>query len=300
MHIGILSARTARYHPNRRLIEAAAQAGHRAVLLHPKNCISNISADSLSVEISGAPQKIDVLLPRIGASINQYALTLVRHFELSGIPVVNDFQSLLLTRNKFLSLQTLARNGIPVPESYYVSNIKNFEQAVSRLGGYPVVAKIINSRQGKGVMVVESAIIAKFIMDNLMDRSQGLLLQQFIHPDRRRDIRALVLGDRVVAAMELKPSRGDFRTNIHLNGKGRTTTLDKEIQELAVRSSRALGLKISGTDIILDAHGAPWVIEANYSPGFRGLEAAAGLDVASNIIQYVVQTCGGNRCISPF
>jgi ribosomal protein S6--L-glutamate ligase len=164
---------------------------------------------------------------------------------------------------------------------------------VTKLGGYPVVAKTVNSRQGKGVMIVKSALTAKFIMDNLIDRTQGLLVQQFIPTDHRRDIRVLVLGERVVAAMELRPSAGDFRTNIHLNGKGRLVKLKKEIEELAVAAPRALGLEISGTDIIVDGNGTAMVIEANASPGFKGLEAVAGIDIASRIIRYVAETRGG-------
>jgi ribosomal protein S6--L-glutamate ligase len=207
--------------------------------------------------------------------------------------VVNGFKSILLARNKFLTLQTLADHGMPVPDSHFVSNIKNFERAVAALGGYPVVVKTPNSRQGKGVMLVESSLTAQSIMDKLQAKKQGLLVQEFIGLQGREDIRAFVLGDKVIGAMTLKPGRGDFRSNVHQKGSAKVITLNKKLKELAIESSRALGLEISGPDIILDGNGKPRVIEVNYSPGFKGLEAATGLDIASGIIRYVTQTGGG-------
>ena len=293
MHIGILTARNPEYHPNRRLVEAGSELGHRVSLIHPKDCLSAIASGKPGLDMSVSGDQPDVLLPRIGATINDYALTLVRHFELAGFRVVNGFQSILLARSKFLTLQALANHGIQVPDSHFVSNLKNFEWAVSKLGGYPVVAKTPNSRQGKGVILVESSLTAQSIVDKLQAKKQGLLVQEFIDSHGREDIRAFVLGDKVIGAMALKPEAGDFRSNIHLNGSGKGVNLNKELTELAIESARALNLEISGTDIIVDGNVAPRVIEVNYSPGFKGLEAATGLDIASGIIRYVTQTGGG-------
>jgi ribosomal protein S6--L-glutamate ligase len=179
---------------------------------------------------------------------------------------------------------------------YAILNIQgceNFERAVAALGGYPVVVKTPNSRQGKGVMLVESSLTAQSIMDKLQAKKQGLLVQEFIGLQGREDIRAFVLGDKVIGAMTLKPRRGDFRSNVHQKGSAKFITLNKKLKELAIESSRALGLEISGPDIILYGNGKPRVIEVNYSPGFKGLEAATGLDIASGIIRYVTQTGGG-------
>ena len=294
MHIGILTARDPDYHPNLRLVEAGSELGHRVTLIHPKNCLSTIVSGKPGLEMAVPGDQPDVILPRIGATINDYALTLVRHFELSGFRVVNGFQTILLARNKFLTIQTLADYGMPVPDSHFVSNLKNFERAVVDLGGYPVVVKTLNGRQGKGVILVESSVTAKSVIDNAQAKKQGLLVQEFIASRGREDIRAFVLGDRVIGAMALKPRAGDFRSNIHQNGRAKGMSLNKELTELAIESSRALGLEISGSDIIVDGNGNPRVIEVNYSPGFRGLEAATGLDIASRIIRYVTQTGGGS------
>ena len=296
MDIGILSVRDRGYHPNQRLIEAASQSGHEVRLIHTRDCLSEIdhSRPVLKIEGSEIP---DVLLPRIGATINDYALGVVRHFELSDVPVVNGFHAILLARNKFLTLQTLACNGINVPGTYLVVNLRGFEEAVKGLGGYPVVAKMPSSRQGSGVVLVDSPVTAEFVMHNLQDNSKGLLIQEYIAPRGRREIRAFVIGDRVIGAMELMPNPDDFRSNIHLVGQGKGVTLDPKLSDLAVRSAKVLGLEIAGTDIIVGEDGTPRIIEVNYSPGFRGLEKATGLDIAAGIIGYVEDRLRGKLCI---
>ena len=295
MDIGILSVRDKAYHPNQRLIEAASQSGHGVRLIHTRDCFSEIDHSRPAVKIEGSTGP-DVLLPRIGATINDYALGVVRHFELSGVPVVNDFHAILLARNKFLTLQTLACNGVNVPDTHLVVNPQGFEGAVKRLGGYPVVAKMPSSRQGSGVVLVDSPVTAEFLMHNLQDNSKGVLVQEYIAPRGRREIRVLVIGDRIAGAMELRPNPDDFRSNIHLVGQGKAVTLDRKLSDLAIRSTRSLGLEISGTDIIVGEDGAPKVIEVNYSPGFRGLEKATGLDIASEIVGYVEDKLRGKLC----
>jgi len=177
-----------------------------------------------------------------------------------------------------------------------VVNLQGFEGAVKGLGGYPVVAKMPSSRQGSGVVLVDSPVTAEFIMHNLQDNSKGVLVQEYIAPRGRREIRALVTGDRVTGAMELRPNPDDFRSNIHLAGQGKGVTLDRKLSDLAIRSTRSLGLEISGTDIIVGKDGTPRVIEVNYSPGFRGLEKATGLDIASGIVGYVEDKLRGKLC----
>jgi ribosomal protein S6--L-glutamate ligase len=286
MHIGILSVRDEAYHPNRRLMAAAVQMGHRISLIHTRDALSCIQKGQPSVRLPQADLP-DVLLPRVGATINDYALAVVKHFSFSGCRVVNDFESILLARNKFMGLQHLAKQGISVPDTNLVVTMAGFERSVEQLGGYPVVAKMPSSRQGNGVMLIESRATASFVMNNLQDNTKGILVQEYMPPEGRTDIRAFVLGDRVLGAMALKPNPGDFRTNIHITGQGQMLTLTPSLSKLAVKSSRSLGLEISGCDIILQMNGSPQVIEVNYSPGFRGLERATGMDIAKQVIRYV-------------
>jgi ribosomal protein S6--L-glutamate ligase len=157
-----------------------------------------------------------------------------------------------------------------------------------------------SSRQGSGVVRVDSPINSEFIMENLQDNSRGVLVQEYVAPEGRRDIRAFVVGGQVAGAMELRPLEGDFRSNIHLTGLGKGIQLGQDMSELAVRSAGVLGLEIAGIDIIADKKGNPKIIEVNYSPGFRGLEAATGLDIASRIIGHAVDTVAERVCTSPF
>ena len=252
----------------------------------------------MTVQILNDPDfRPDVILPRIGATINDYAMAIVRQFELAGIPAVNGFCAILSARNKFLCLQTLSLHNLPVPDSYLVINWNGFREAVEKLGGYPVVVKSLRSRQGAGVALIQSRPMAEFVLNNLQEMSQGLLVQEFIPTRSRKDIRAFVIGDRVISAMELKPNVDDFRSNIHLTGHGRPYDADPQLFGLAVRSSRALGLEISGVDIILDEKGGAKVIEVNYSPGFRGIEAATGADIAFEIMDYIMHRSMEESCI---
>lgn len=293
MHIGIISTRSPRYHPNRRLIAAAGACGHEASVIDLKTCLCMVESGQLDVVAPFQIERVDAFLTRIGAAISDYGLTLVRHLELTGARVINGFKSILLSRDKFFGIETLAHRGIPVPQTFLVRDFKDFQRAVAKLDGYPVIVKTLNSMQGRGVMLVESARMAEFITSNIENRSAGLLVQAYFPPYERRDIRVFVIGAQVAAAMERKPRKGDFRSNIHLGGKASPLVLERGLEELAIKSSAVLGLEISGVDILLDAKSSPKVIEVNYSPGFRGLEAATGLDIASKIVQYVTQTLGG-------
>jgi ribosomal protein S6--L-glutamate ligase len=299
MHIGVLSARGPEAHPNQRLIASGRALGHPVTLIHPKDCVARLTGGTTRTHMKSASDGLDAILPRIGATINDYALTLVRHLELSGLKTVNGFHSILLARNKFLTLQTLVRAGIPVPDSFWVSNRENFERAVADLGGYPVVVKTPAGRQGQGVMLVDSSVTAGFIMANLPVSTTGVLVQEYIPPETRRDIRAFVIGGELVAAVELRPREGDFRSNIHQGGNGTRLTPTGDLTILSLTASRALGLEIAGIDMMIRDDGRTQVIETNYSPGFKGIEEITGIDIALRIIAFVVEREKEGPCASP-
>ncbi|MDZ7695604.1 MAG: RimK family alpha-L-glutamate ligase [Deltaproteobacteria bacterium] len=292
MVVGILSVRDKRYHPNRRLIEAAQGLGHKAVLIHTRDCVSGIYGGAFRMLTDNGPG-FDVLIPRIGATINDYALSVVRQFEACGVRTVNGSEGIRLARNKFTTLQALTENGIPVPDSHLVVNFKGFQKAVAALGGYPVVVKMPSNRQGEGVALLNSPATAAFVLHNLQDNTRGLLVQAYIPREGRRDIRAFVVGNRVIGAMTLRPGPADFRSNIHLTGQGTPVELQSEVAQLTVRAARTLGLDVAGTDLVVDGSGAPKVLEVNYSPGFRGLERATGIDVATHIMKHATRKGSG-------
>lgn len=290
MIIGIYSLRNHRYHPNRRLFEAARDLNHQAILVNPKKLLMEVSDQGLRIDSVTRSLQVDVIMPRIGANIKEYALTMVRHFELMGITVINNFESILLARNKLLTVQTLFQKGIPVPESRYVSNWSNFEKAVSSLDCFPLVIKKPFSRQGKGVYLIDSIEKSRPLLDGLLNTVEGLLVQKFIPPEKRREIRIMVVGESVIGAMSLIPKKGDFRSNVHLNGRTEKIDPTEEMSTIAIKSTQAVGLDISGVDIIEEENGALRVIDVNYSPGFKGLEKCTGKNIAAEIIRYVTKS----------
>jgi len=287
--IGIVTVRNQRYHPNRRLLESAGFLGHEAFLLHPGRVYLGVGEGGLCTGWLVGNRQPQVLLPRIGATIKEFGLTVIRHFDLTGVHVVNRFGAVLLASNKFLSLQALCRQGIPVPETRYASNRANFGKAVSSLGGFPVVIKIARSRQGSGVFLLDSPGRGKDVLEMELNTGRGLLVQSYIPPEKRRDYRLLVVGERVVGAMVLRPKKGDFRANIHLGGRAESFEPAGDLCRMAVGSARALGLDIAGVDVIEDEGGVLRVVEVNSSPGFKGLERCSGKDMASEIIRYAVK-----------
>jgi len=295
MNIGIITVRDHTYHPNRRLQEAADEQGHRITLVHPYHVWPGLEDGKLTLVGLPGMASLDVVLPRQGATVGDSCLALIRHFSLMGIPVVNDLDSIRLTKNKFLTLQALVKARIPVLHTVFVNSAKGFHEALIRLGGYPVVVKQVSSRQGEGVILIEKKSNEQVVTRKHLDKRKGLLVQRFIPPAGRQDIRVLVVGRNIVGAMELHPKKGDFRANYHLSKESRPRDLTPELTRIALRAANAVGLEIAGVDLIVDKNGRVSVIEVNYSPGFKGLEAATGLDIAGRIVGYVADTYGGSK-----
>jgi len=292
--VGILTFRNHRYHPNRRLTEAARARGHRIVLLHPARVYLSVSRDGLRIRHLGKPFSPEVVLPRIGSTIREFPLTLVRQMEGMGVRMVNGSEAVGLARNKFRTLQALARTGVPIPESRYAGNDRNLAAAVRDLGSLPIVVKTAQGRQGRGVFLAEDpGEVLDLFREHPPDLGGGLVLQEYIPPeDRLRDIRILVVGARVVSAMSLKPRGGDFRANVHLRGRAETLHLTGAMERVALGAAEALGLDIAGVDVIHRKDNALLVVDVNYSPGFKGLEGCTGDDVASRIIAFATSPKG--------
>ncbi len=287
MRLAVLSVRGADYHPNRRLAEAAGMLGHDLTLLHPFHTWSALASGAAGLLSAEALPKMDVVLPRVGSTVSDYSLALIRQMELMGYPLVNRAAAIELARHQYLTLQALAGAGLPVPDSVLVNRAEGWESAVERLGGYPLVVKLVSGRQGRGVALLTGSEEAERARTLLMHQRRGLLLQRYYPPESRRDLRVLVIGGRALAAMTLKPAAGEFRGNVHLGGAVSNLAPEGEPAELAVKATAALGLEVAGVDILQTDEG-PRLLELNYSPGFKGLEQASGRDIAAELVQFVV------------
>ena len=288
LHIGIISVRDAHYHPNRRLMEAAGQAGHDAALINPYHQWPANVAGRLQVTADAPDRLPDVVLPRQGAQISDTSLALIGHYALLGVPLINPPEAIRVARNKFLTQQVLTAAGLPCVDTIFINHGDGFFQAVDRLGGFPVVTKPVSQRQGDGVLRITDAADAHERVLPRVDARQGLMVQRFLPPDRRIDLRVLVIDAKAVCGVTLTPPAGDFRTNFHLGAAIRSTVLSPELEKLASRAAVVVGCDVAGVDMMIDPSGLPLIAEVNYAPGFKGLEAATQMDIAGHIITAAV------------
>ena len=287
MNIGILTINDFDFHPNMRLQQAAKKLGHEIILINPYKMLVTLKNDEFGFSIEGMPRKPDVILPRQGSPMGDYGLSLLRQFIQMGIPLVNGRKGVTITRNQYITLQALASSHIPVPTSCFITEKFKFSKAVEFLGGYPVVVKQVDGMGGDGVIRVDRHKDAMYFLDKHLKARKGLVVQEFIPSEGRMDIRLLVIGNQVAGAMKLEPGKKDFRANINQNGQANKMEPSTRWINLAVDAAKACCLEIAGVDMIVEKGGHPKIIEVNYSPGFKGLEAATGLNIAQKIIEYV-------------
>jgi ribosomal protein S6--L-glutamate ligase len=289
MRVLILSRRRTLY-STRRLVETARQMGHRALVIDPLNCFIVCGQPAPSVYHKNSHRRldeVDIVLPRIGASVTEYGLAVVRQFSILGIPIVNNSIPIARSRDKLRSLQLLAQHRIDIPRTVMARSPSQVARALEAVGGPPAIVKLIQGSQGVGVMLAETLPQLEAILDTLWGLGQNILIQEFIAESRGRDIRALVVGGRVVGAMRRIARLGEFRSNIHRGGAGRIIELSDEYRHVAVRAAEVMGLQVAGVDM-LESSSGPKVIEINSSPGFEGLEQATRRDIAREILDYAV------------
>jgi ribosomal protein S6--L-glutamate ligase len=286
--LGILSRKRTLYSTSR-LVEAAADLGHRAVVFDTLRCNLVLERGKPSIFYNGHQvQGVAAVVPRIGASITGYGLAVVNQFEMMGVPVINPSMGIYRSRDKLRCLQLLAQQGLDIPRTVMARDRAGIEQAVAQIGGLPAIIKLIQGTQGVGVMIAHTMDEIQTILDTFWNLGQEILLQEFIAESKGADVRALVVGDRVVGAMRRKAKAGEFRSNIHRGGKGMVVELSDEFQQTALRAARGVGLEVAGVDMLEGKQG-PKIMEVNSSPGFEGLEAATGLDIAKEIIAHAVK-----------
>lgn len=294
MKLAVISVRGPEFHPNRRLAQAAQDRGHELVLLHPFRTWPALGGPGPTLLGEQDAADLEAALPRLGATVSDYSLALISHLETMGLTVINRAAAIRLAGHKYLTLQALAAAGLPVPETVLVNRPEGWAPALERLGGYPLVLKLARGRQGQGVCLLEGAGQARRAQELLLHQRQGLLLQRYCPPAGRRDLRVLVVGGRAAAAVSLTPAPGEFRSNVHLGGAARAMEPSGEPARLALAACRALGLEIAGVDL-MDTPQGLLLLEANYSPGFQGLEQATGLDVAGLILDHAAARVRGGK-----
>jgi ribosomal protein S6--L-glutamate ligase len=288
--VAVLS-RNRKLYSTRRLVEAAKALGHSAKVLDTLRCNMVVGRDAARLVYRGeeiAASDLHVVIPRIGASITGYGLSVVNQLDLMGVPVLNNAVPIARSRDKLRALQLLSRFGIDIPRTVMCRYRDEVEGAVQMVGGLPCIMKLIQGTQGVGVMIANTPAEVEGILDTLWTLGQEILLQELVAESRGKDVRALVVGDRVVAAMRRTARAGEFRSNIHRGGVAEAVALDREYQETAVKAARVMGLEVAGVDM-LEARTGPKIMEVNSSPGFEGLEAATGLDIASIYVSHAVE-----------
>ncbi|MFM1918727.1 MAG: Ribosomal protein modification protein [Candidatus Hydrogenedentota bacterium] len=283
MKIGILS-RARSCCSTRRLCEAAEQRGHEVRVLDTLKFAMSLEKQSPELHYRGNPlSHYDAVIPRIGASITFYGLAVVRQFEQMGVYSANSSIGIAVSRDKLRSMQVLSRHDVGLPPTCFVRDGKDVLPAIERLGGVPVIIKLLEGTQGVGVILAETTTVAEAIIQTLHRANQNVLIQKFVRESKGRDIRALVVGDRVVAAMRRRAQGSEFRSNVHRGATVEPVTLDDAYTHTAVRAAQIIGLTVAGVDM-LESDEGPQVMEVNSSPGLEGIEKATGVDVAGEII----------------
>jgi ribosomal protein S6--L-glutamate ligase len=294
MRIGILSRNQALY-STRRLIEAADQRGHEARVVNPLDCHMVIASGHPIIHLGGELLAgFDAIIPRIGASITYYGTAVVRQFEMMGVYTLNESVAISRSRDKLRALQLLARKKVEMPVTAFAHSVKYSQNLIDLVGGAPLMVKLLEGTQGKGVVLAETGREAKSVIDAFRNLKANILVQEFIKEAAGCDIRCFVIGGKVVAAILRQGRAGEFRSNLHRGGTAKKCRISSRERDAATRAARVMGLNVAGVDL-LRADKGPLVMEVNSSPGLRGVEEVTGRDVAGMIIEFIEKNARPGR-----
>lgn len=288
MKIAILSNGNGNYSTKR--LKAVAQArGHEVKIIKYRDCYASIEKNNPTVSYRGEDLAgYDAIIPRIASYMTKYGTAIVRQLEMQGVYTVSSSIAITRSRDKLRSTQLLAKAGVGIPKTVFSRNSTDIDDLLEKIGGTPVIIKLARGTHGNGVVLAETKKAAKSVLQAFYlsnEDGTNILLQEFIEESAGTDIRAFVVGSRVVASMKRQSLDDDFRSNLHKGGEGTIVKLTEEERKTAVKAAKAMGLTIAGVDMMRSARG-PLVLEVNASPGF-GIEKVTGRDVASAIIEYV-------------
>lgn len=286
MKIAILS-RNPKLYSTQRIVDAARMRGHTVRVLDPLRCYMRIAVGDLAIHYKGREVgHVDSVIPRIGASVTFYGTAVLRQFEMLGVHALNGSDAILRARDKLRCHQLLAQQGIGMPRTVFGDNPDDTADLLNLLGKPPHVIKLVEGTQGTGVVLAEKASASRSVIEAFRGLYANFLVQEFIAEARGADIRAFVVGRKVVAAMRRQAKPGEFRSNLHRGGSAEGVELSEREVDTAVRAAAVLGLGVAGVDMLRSKHG-PLVLEVNSSPGLEGIEAATGVDVAGAMIEYI-------------
>jgi ribosomal protein S6--L-glutamate ligase len=285
LKIAILS-RSSSLYSTARLKEAATDRGHEVTVVDYLRCYMEISARRPKVLYRGEEVRPDAVIPRIGATYTFYGAAVVLQFEMAGIFSLNDSQGISRSRDKLRALQLLSRAGVDLPTTSFAHSTQDIDGLLEVVGGPPVVVKLLEGTQGLGVVLAETRKAADSVISAFRQLDANILVQEFVKEARGADVRAFVVGGKVVAAMRRQGPPGEFRSNLHRGGHAEEIKLSANERATAVRAAKTMGLNVAGVDLLQSDVG-PMVLEVNSSPGLEGIEAASGVDIAAAIIEFI-------------
>ncbi|MFI4983892.1 MAG: 30S ribosomal protein S6--L-glutamate ligase [Rickettsiales bacterium] len=287
MKIAILS-RDTRLYSTKRLVEAATKRGHDVRVIDALKCYMSINSNKPEIhykegEVLG---KFGAIIPRVGASVTFYATAVLRQFEMLGTYALNESIAITRSRDKLRAHQLFSRKSIGMPITGFAHSPQDTKDLIRLVGGAPLIIKLLEGTQGKGVILAESSKSAEALIEAFRGLDAFFLVQEFIKEAKGADIRCIVLGDKVIASMQRNAAAGDFRANIHRGGKAEEVQITPKERKYAVQAAKVMGLYFAGVDIVRSNRG-PLVLEVNSSPGLKGIEAATGVDIATQVIEYI-------------
>ncbi|MDH5546108.1 MAG: 30S ribosomal protein S6--L-glutamate ligase [Gammaproteobacteria bacterium] len=288
MKIAILS-RNKKLYSTRRLVEACQQRGHEVMVLDALRCYMDVVSSKPEIHFKGQVlPTFDAVIPRIGASITFYATAVLRQFEVMGAFPLNESVAVTRSRDKLRSLQLLARKGVGLPNTGFAHDPDDIQDLIKMCGGTPLVIKLLEGTQGIGVVLAETRKAAESVIEAFMGLKVNIMVQEYIKEAGGADIRCLVVGDKVVAAMKRQAQPGEFRSNLHRGGSASLVKITPAERATAVHAAKIMGLNVAGVDVLRSERG-PLVMEVNSSPGLEGIETATGKDVAGMIVDFIVK-----------
>jgi len=290
-----LMCRNADLYSHKRIVDSANERGHEIDVINHLRCYVNITSHRPKIHYQGQVlPKYDAVIPRIGASVTFFGTAVLRQFEMMGVYPVNESVAITRSRDKLRSLQLLSRQGIGLPITVFAHRTSKADELLEIIGGAPVVIKLLEGTQGIGVVLGETHNAAASIIQAFGGVKTNILIQEFVKEAHGEDIRCLVVGGKVVAAMKRTGKEGDFRSNLHQGGSAEPVRITPTERQTAVSAAKIMGLNVCGVDLLRSAHG-PVVMEVNSSPGLEGVEKATGIDVAGKIIRFIEDNAKPNK-----